>query len=272
MDGAEAQNGCPGYIYVLINPMLKGAVKIGKTFRSPDERASESSSSSGVPTPFIVAYDAYVSDCSAAELAIHDSLDSFRVNEDREFFALPVKAAIAAVMRGCQQWRIDEGDYPTPETAQNQKAEWLRLAEKHHRGVGVLRDPTEAYKYYRLAAIAGSATDERTALIEKLESELSSEQLCQALIGIVSACDVDHVYDGAQLFELASKYESGTDVQRDLGEAFYNYNLSVAKGHKAAWYQITVLRHLLTKDEILRAISLATYGRLRPKMDPRQPA
>ena len=60
-----------GYVYVMINPSLNGIVKIGKTQNSPDDRAKELSSATGVPTPFFVAYSSYFNDCSAAEIFVH---------------------------------------------------------------------------------------------------------------------------------------------------------------------------------------------------------
>ncbi len=57
----------PGYIYVLINYSMQGIVKVGKTIRDTESRAKELSSVTGVPTPFIVAFDAYFADCSQAE-------------------------------------------------------------------------------------------------------------------------------------------------------------------------------------------------------------
>jgi hypothetical protein len=48
-----------GFIYVLINVSMDGLVKIGKTQRDPEKRAIELSSATGVPTPFIVAFEAF---------------------------------------------------------------------------------------------------------------------------------------------------------------------------------------------------------------------
>lgn len=56
-----------GYIYVLINPSMDGLVKIGKTTRDPSGRAKELSGATGVPSPFLLAYETLIGDCSAAE-------------------------------------------------------------------------------------------------------------------------------------------------------------------------------------------------------------
>src|SRR3954466_7359261 len=55
----------PGFVYILINPSLPGLVKIGKTTRSSESRAMELSAPTGLPTPFIVAFDEEFDDCDA---------------------------------------------------------------------------------------------------------------------------------------------------------------------------------------------------------------
>lgn len=84
-----------GYVYLLINPAFTGFVKVGKTTKEPEARARELSSGSGVPAPYAVAWDAFVTDCDHAERLIHDKLAHARARKDREFFAIPLKKAIA---------------------------------------------------------------------------------------------------------------------------------------------------------------------------------
>lgn len=85
-----------GYIYILINPSLKNLIKIGKTTRDVDERAKELSGSTGIPTPFVVAYQMFVKNCSEAEKYVHARLDlnGLRVNDNREFFYATITDAI----------------------------------------------------------------------------------------------------------------------------------------------------------------------------------
>ncbi|MDD0840688.1 GIY-YIG nuclease family protein [Curvibacter sp. HBC61] len=94
------------YIYILINPSLKGLLKIGRTNRRPEERAQELSATSGVPQPFIVAYEAKISDSVLAEQQIHSELTRMghRNNPAREFFELPLKDAVAIVDRICSNF------------------------------------------------------------------------------------------------------------------------------------------------------------------------
>lgn len=60
-----------GYVYVLINPSMEGLIKIGKTTKDPKERAREISASTGVATPFIVAYFRKFRNCHEAEKTVH---------------------------------------------------------------------------------------------------------------------------------------------------------------------------------------------------------
>ena len=89
-----------GYIYALINSSLHGLVKVGKTVKEPEIRAKEISSDTGVPTPFIVAYKVFVSDCDAGELFLHSLLQTkgFRINQKREFFNAPLDVIISSMI------------------------------------------------------------------------------------------------------------------------------------------------------------------------------
>ncbi len=104
-----------GYIYVLFNPLMTGLVKVGKTTRDPEERAAELSSSTGVPTPFIVAYQREVNDCTRAEDFVHSYLTNLgcRVNNNREFFRASLTTAIDAILEYCKLENSFEDTSPT---------------------------------------------------------------------------------------------------------------------------------------------------------------
>jgi hypothetical protein len=82
-----------GYVYCMTNEAMPGLVKIGMTCDSPDERARELSSATGVPYPFKVIVCKKVYNPKAKEAAIHELLSEigFRVNERREFFNCSLK-------------------------------------------------------------------------------------------------------------------------------------------------------------------------------------
>jgi len=106
-----------GYVYILLNPAFPGFVKVGKTTKDPETRAREVSVGSGVPAPYAVAWDALVSDCHAVERILHQELAHTRARADREFFAVPLKKAIAIASRiaapfSCEAEEPSEGIQP----------------------------------------------------------------------------------------------------------------------------------------------------------------
>lgn len=173
-----------GYVYALINPSLEGMVKIGKTTRSPDERAMELSSATGVPTPFFVAYKIYVNDCDQAEKYMHTLLFSkgFRVSDRREFFQMPLDKAIELMIDVQSKYMISS-DFNSYEVNKPTGDEFLdsldieendncgeipssnpwddieSLAWEYYTGMySELQDYGEAIKLYKQAFSLGSTT------------------------------------------------------------------------------------------------------------------
>jgi len=89
-----------GFIYVLSNPSLP-SLKIGQTKADPSERVKELTSSTSIPTPFIIEYYAYVDDYAHKEREIHGYFDDHRVNKKREFFDIDVITAISVIESLC---------------------------------------------------------------------------------------------------------------------------------------------------------------------------
>lgn len=86
----KQQEAAGGYIYVMRNAShYKDIFKIGLTTRSSQVRAEELSRTTGSPDKFLVVEEWGVNNCSLAEKLIHNSLDKYRVNKDREFFQAP---------------------------------------------------------------------------------------------------------------------------------------------------------------------------------------
>lgn len=86
-----------GYVYILTNPTIPGALKIGMSSNHPLYRSYQLSSSTGVPTPFHVAYYRSFSDCVRAETIAHNALAQYRVSLNREFFNVGLDEAIRVV-------------------------------------------------------------------------------------------------------------------------------------------------------------------------------
>lgn len=75
----------PGYVYILINPSMPGLIKIGRTLRDARTRARELSST-GVPTPFQVAFELFSEQHDALETMVYRALSDFCIDAAREFF------------------------------------------------------------------------------------------------------------------------------------------------------------------------------------------
>lgn len=89
-----------GFIYVLRNESMPGILKIGKTTRTPGERASELFTT-GVPTPFEIVTAIFTKYLDETENDIHNHLAEFRVSGNREFFKISELEAVERVASFC---------------------------------------------------------------------------------------------------------------------------------------------------------------------------
>lgn len=157
-----------GFVYILLNPAVPGYVKIGKTTQTPEDRAEELSGATGVPMPFVVAYDAVFADCDRAEEYVHALLQARGVQRtpNREFFALSLREAIAIVMEaerefGQQPPSVGSTSRPAADSiSDHERPVWLetlREAESHHYGwADTLQDQDRAIALYKQAARLGA--------------------------------------------------------------------------------------------------------------------
>jgi hypothetical protein len=76
-----------GFIYCFSNPAMPGILKIGRTERTPEDRAKELFTT-GVPLPFKIEFAKYVNDPKDKEAYLHLLLDKYTYcpNICREFF------------------------------------------------------------------------------------------------------------------------------------------------------------------------------------------
>lgn len=82
-----------GHVYILVNSSFPELVKIGRTTKTPELRASELSST-GTPGRFVVAYSVLVSNCIEVESEMHTFFSDKRHTNDREFFEVSSAEAI----------------------------------------------------------------------------------------------------------------------------------------------------------------------------------
>jgi hypothetical protein len=84
-------------IYVLVNEVMPGLVKIGRTTDSVESRVAQLSSHSGVPLPFECYFAAEVKDAARIEKTLHQLFSEQRVNPKREFFRIDPEKIVLAV-------------------------------------------------------------------------------------------------------------------------------------------------------------------------------
>ena len=82
------------WVYVLSNPSLpKEYLKIGYTKLKPEERATQISSATGVPTPYKVEWAYKCFNGEMVERMTHEKLKASRVNNRKEFFHISLEEA-----------------------------------------------------------------------------------------------------------------------------------------------------------------------------------
>jgi hypothetical protein len=87
-----------GYVYILTNPSLDRMIKVGRTVRDSRSRARELSTT-GLPTPFQVAFEIFSDNHEKLEADFHQELIDFRVSNNREFFRYPLDKAIVLLQK-----------------------------------------------------------------------------------------------------------------------------------------------------------------------------
>ena len=92
-----------GYVYILSNPSMPGIIKVGRTSDDPHKRSIALSAPTGVPTPFIVEWHAYVENTERIESIIHKCFSKYRINSSREFFRIDINLSKNECERICAE-------------------------------------------------------------------------------------------------------------------------------------------------------------------------
>lgn len=91
--GSKKSPFSTGHIYVLQNTSMPGIFKIGFTERSVTERLNEINKATGVITPWQVRDFWFTQEPYLAEQEIHNRLSNYRVEDNREGFAVSFNIA-----------------------------------------------------------------------------------------------------------------------------------------------------------------------------------
>lgn len=194
-----------GFLYVLINPSMPNLAKVGKTTRDPLNRVAELSSATGVPSPFMLAFQQPVAECDSAEVWVHRELEraGYRHADNREFFNAPLHEIIQIVIQAAALTPVAAGEV-VEEISDHDMASPAGLAEE-------LCDLADQY---------ASGTD-RVFQNHKKALELYEQA---AALGHRMACVLAGNY-----------YErgSGVDIREDKEKALEYYQKAV---HLGLWY------------------------------------
>ena len=85
------------WVYILSNPTIPNTLKIGYTNLSPELRAKQISSSTGVVVPFKVEWAFRCFDGSLMENEVHIALKEYRISNQREFFQVDLEEAKSVI-------------------------------------------------------------------------------------------------------------------------------------------------------------------------------
>ena len=94
---ANREGDFDSWVYVLSNPTLPAMLKIGYTKNQPEERARQISNATGVALPYKVEWAFHCYNGEQLEGEVHKYLESYRVNNHREFFQISLDEAKKAV-------------------------------------------------------------------------------------------------------------------------------------------------------------------------------
>ena len=153
-----------GFLYVMINPSMPGLAKVGKTTRDPSDRVAELSSATGVPSPFILAFQQPVAECDPAEIWVHRELErqGHRHADNREFFNAPLHEIVQIVVQVANVTLVPAGESFEQESEQDMASpdrlaeELFDLALQFRDGSDhVLKNDKKALQLYEQAAALG---------------------------------------------------------------------------------------------------------------------
>ena len=85
------------WVYILSNPALPNMLKIGYTKNEPEVRAKQISAATGVALPYKVEWAFQCFNGEQLEQEVHAELATYRVNQNREFFDIPLAEAQEAI-------------------------------------------------------------------------------------------------------------------------------------------------------------------------------
>jgi hypothetical protein len=162
-----------GRVYVLSNKAMPGLLKIGYTMNTVEGRVKELSSATGVPSEFFIEYQVECRDPMGVEALVHESLQSSRHNDSREFFAISLPNAIALIRKYATEI-IDE-----------------EIADSIEAGHSV----DNAAATFYLVKVSSSRNIFRVGLIKKEAAFLNTDEFKAMIVDLYNHFDSKYFYD-----------------------------------------------------------------------------
>ena len=147
-----------GYVYILVNDSMPDLIKIGRTARKSSTRAKDLSNSTGIPTPFKVAFELSSEEYIRLESEMHSKLAEDRVASNREFFRCSVGKAkeLLKELYSKSRERLALNKHPI-----NQKAKFL-LTQVPENSNDFYQIPSMAWK----RPLTGTGSKDRLYLLD----------------------------------------------------------------------------------------------------------
>ena len=202
-------------VYILINEVMPGLIKIGRTNSDLAGRIRGLSSNTGVPLPFELFFACEVQDSLFVERQLHEAFGDHRISKNREFFRLaPERARAALNLAKIREIKLGEDEIF--ETAED-KAE-VEAAKRRTRFrlsmVGLL--PGTTLELYRDPTIICTTVDDKNQVNFKGDVTSLSDAAIQAFKGLGSDYAAlsgpwEWSYQGKRLDELRREIEDNAD-------------------------------------------------------------
>ena len=158
-----------GYVYIMINPAFPNLIKIGRTTKLSDARASELYTT-GTPGKFIVIYDELVDNCIEIEELMHLHFSNARYSDGREFFEIQPKEAIKILQTFCENRLVELSD-ENIESIQNNKESPNQLFYLYDIFIGRLKN-RNIYRIGLLSIQESNYCDNEDEITNKLIEDL----------------------------------------------------------------------------------------------------
>jgi len=201
---------------------MPGIIKIGKKKRDEKKRARELSNTS-IPTPFIIAFEIFVQDVDSIECSVHEILNDFRINPNREFFRYPLNEAIKVISELCKPEKENEDLFVAIDISYKLKEKYGHYIRKDYKSIRIIQTDNRVWL--------------ETTIEEDIAGYLKDQTIKRSDLGfIIDGIDDDdnqlfdpdkNVYDNAEIFlEKFDAYsiamttdifndEAWEDIQRD---------------------------------------------------------